>query len=205
MALTIALEREVPADASVVATGVASDALAAGLAAAGIDEAYAAGRGFTAKVGQTLTVAGRDGGSATLVVGLGPAREVGPTVLRRAAASVSRAARREVSVAVRLLDAVTEAPERPAAAQAVAEGLVLGAYRFSTYKSDPEPVRLERVAVVGRGGARIAGALSQGATIAGGVCLARDLVNTPGGDLTPAELAAVATEIATREHLDVSV
>jgi leucyl aminopeptidase len=203
--LSISLERDVPADATVVAVGVLADDLPAGLAAVGIDSGYAEARGFTGKVGQTLTLAGRDGDPATLVVGLGPSNAVGPTVVRRAAAGLARAARREPVVAVRLLDALPEGADRPGAAQALAEGVVLGSYRFSTYKSDADPGKLERVAVVGRGGARIAAALELGAVVAGGVSRARDLVNTPGGDLTPSELADAAVGLATEHGLEVSV
>ena len=98
-------------------------------------------------------------------------------------------------------------PRRPAAAAALAEGIALGCYRFATYKSDPEadaPL-LERVVVVGGGGQRLADQLALGARIATGVALARDLVNTPGGDLTPARLADAAVEIAEREGFDISV
>jgi leucyl aminopeptidase len=202
MAIEISLAAQVPADATLVAVGVGSEALSAGLEAAGVDADYAAARGFKAKVGQTLTVAGP---TTVLCVGLGPVEAIGPTVVRRAAAAVSRAGGREQVVAVRLLDAVVDAGGRPAAAQALAEGIVLGAYRFSAYKSEPDPGRLERVVVVGRGGARVARALELGATIAAGVCLARDLVNTPGGDLTPANLAGAAVGLAERESLEVSI
>jgi leucyl aminopeptidase len=202
MAIDITLAPDVPAEATMVAMGVAADDLAAGLASAGVDAAFAAARGFTGKVGQTLAVVGAP---TVLCVGLGAVRQIGPAGLRRAGAAVSRAGRREPVVAVRLLDAVTETAARPAAAQALAEGIVLGAYRFTAYKSDPDPGRLEQVVVVGRGGARVARALELGATIAGGVCLARDLVNTPGGDLTPARLAEAATDIAARADLEVSI
>ena len=47
--------------------------------------------------------------------------------------------------------------------------------------------------------------LALGARIGGGVALARDLVNTPGGDLTPEKLADAAVEIAEREGFAVSV
>jgi leucyl aminopeptidase len=202
MAIDLTLATEVPTDATLVAVGVASDALSAGLEAAGVDTDYAAARGFTAKVGQTLTVAAA---TTVVCVGLGPADAIGPAVLRRAGAAVSRAGRRELVVAVRLLDAVVDAAARPAGAQALAEGLVLGAYRFSAYKSEPDPGRLERVVVVGRGGARVARALDLGARIAAGVCLARDLVNTPGGDLTAPKLAEAAVGLAEREDLEVSI
>jgi leucyl aminopeptidase len=205
MPLEIRVAPDLAPDATVVAIGVSTDDLDDGQAPAGLDPAYAAGRGFTAKRGQSLALAGGAGEPTSLFVGLGPRAEVGPNALRSAAAAVARACRRERVVAVRLLDAVTEASARPAAAQAVGEGLVLGSYRFSTYKSDPDPAVLEQVVVVARGGRRVADAVALGARIAGGVNLARDLVNTPGGDMTPTRLAEVAGEIGEREGLEVSV
>jgi leucyl aminopeptidase len=99
-------------------------------------------------------------------------------------------------VATDLLEAVPERLDRPAVAQAIAEGIVLGAYRYTELKSDPEPSRIASVLVVGRGGQRVGAALERGRAIAEAVCLARDLVNQPGGTLTPAAFAARAEELA---------
>ncbi len=205
MTLDISMATDVDREATVVAVGVTRDELDDGSPPVGVAPAFATARGFTAKVGQTLVLAGADGEPTTLLVGLGAKGDVGPDGLRTAAAAVARACRRERVVAVRLLDAVADAADRPAAAQAVGEGLVLGSYRFSTYKSDPDPVTLARAVVVAKGGRRVADALELGARIAGGVNLARDLVNTPGGDMTPTRLAEVAAEIAEREGLAISV
>ena len=207
MPIEFALDRDVPAEASVVVWGVTADVL--GELPDGLDVSpdYLAARGFKGRVGQTLAVPGRDGGPATLVVGLGPSGELGPNVVRRAGGAIARAARRDQVVAVRLLDAVAEPARRPAAAAALAEGIVGGCYRFTTYKSalEADAVALERVVVVGGGGQRLRDQLALGARIADGVALARDLVNTPGGDLTPEKLADAAIEIAEREGFDVSV
>ena len=59
--------------------------------------------------------------------------------------------------------------------------------------------------MIGRGGAKVAEAVDQGVAIAEAQCLARDLVNTPGGQLTPVALAEAAVEIAEREDLKVTV
>src|SRR5204862_2716283 len=67
-----------------------------------------------------------------------------------------------------------------------------GAYTFTDYrgKKDGAANQLREVVVVGGGGARAKTALARGARVAEAVNLARDLINTPGGDLTPPELAA---------------
>ena len=141
----------------------------------------------------------------TLLVGLGPSSELGPNAFRRAGGALARAASRYEAIATRLLDAEEVPARRPAAAQALAEGMVLGSYRFTTYRAETEPPALAAVAVLGGGGARLSGALDLGARIGEAVAFARDLVNTPGGDLTPTALAEAAVAIAEREHLEISV
>jgi leucyl aminopeptidase len=80
-------------------------------------------------------------------------------------------------------------------AQAIAEGIVLGAYRYTELKSDPEPNRIASLLVVGKG-KRVEAALERGRAIGEAVCVARDLVNQPGGTLTPTAFAARAEELA---------
>ena len=63
--------------------------------------------------------------------------------LRRAGAAVARRARKAASVATTL---ATRAPELAVAdaAQAVAEGMVLGAYQYLEYKRDAKPHEARR-------------------------------------------------------------
>jgi leucyl aminopeptidase len=69
-------------------------------------------------------------------------------------------------------------------------GWALASYRFERYrKSEAKPARL----------ALAADPASERATaIAEAICLGRDLINTPAGDLGPAELAAAAADLAAR-------
>ncbi|HEY5154295.1 MAG TPA: leucyl aminopeptidase [Acidimicrobiales bacterium] len=202
MTISFTLDKEVPAEAAAVALGLCSDGLADALGALDIDADYLAGRGFTAKEGQTATLPTVP---VTIVVGLGSSADLDANRFRRAGAALARAASRYPVLATRVLDAETVPARRPAAAQALAEGVVLGAYQYTNYKSDAEAPALAQVCVVGGGGARLAAALDLGARIGRGVALARDLVNTPGGDLTPTALAQAAIDIAEREGLEVSV
>ncbi|HMC52042.1 MAG TPA: leucyl aminopeptidase, partial [Acidimicrobiales bacterium] len=80
----------------------------------------------------------------------------------------------------------------------------MAAYRFTRYKGDPKPSRLESLVVVGRG-AKAQTGLDRGARVAAAVILARDLVNEPAGALTPTRLAEIATEIAEAEGMGVTV
>jgi len=145
------------------------------------------------------------GGTTTYVVGLGPAEEVDANVLRFAAGALARAAKRHASVSVDLLGAAAEGTSAAAGAQAIAEGLVLGGYQFSTFKSEPEPSELARAVIVGGGGTRAQDAIARGLALAEAVCWARDLENEPGGTLTPSELAKRAATVGARAGFEVTV
>jgi len=197
---TFELSKDLPPEAEAVGVPVAAGAATD----SGLDAAFLAAQGFEGRLDQVAVLAGADGGPTVIAVGVGPADEITPATLRRAGANLARAAGKRTVIASRLLDAV-EPPARPKGAQAVAEGVVLAGYRFSRYKSAPEPAPLERFVVVGGGGRRVTDALGLGARIGEGVVFARDLVNEPGGSLTPRVLAEVAVEVAEREDLQVSI
>ncbi|MFP5309513.1 MAG: leucyl aminopeptidase [Actinomycetes bacterium] len=154
--------------------------LAAQLTALGVDGAV----GSVARV----AVGAAAPAASVLVVGLGDGTDL--DAVRRAGAAVAAATERLASAAVALPE--VEGADADAVAQALAEGIVLGAYRFGRYKREGAPHALDRVEVAAD--ADVAGALQVGATTAGAACLARDLVNTPPGDKRPSMLAARAEE-----------
>jgi len=201
--------RDLPDDLDLVGVPVTEEAAgdAEALDEVGLPVALLAAQGFAGKLGQTALVAG-EGAPTQLLVGVGPEAAVGPDQLRRAAGVAVRHGVRVARMGLRLLDSLppdTDAATRTRAARAVGEGARLGAYRFTEFRSDPSAEVLEVVVVAARGGARVLAAIEQGAQIAEAQCLARDLVNTPGGTLTPAALAQVAVEIAERESLQITV
>jgi leucyl aminopeptidase len=88
---------------------------------------------FQGKPGESLAVPTRARlrADAAILVGVGKFNELTADGLRRAAASVARKARKVASVATTLVDLSDAAGlERSDAAQAVAEGFVLGSYQF---------------------------------------------------------------------------
>lgn len=214
MAIELELVKNVPAEASAVLVPACSDHLGvpnespAGAGNAGLpleaDWGYLKARGFEGKADQLAAVPGRHG-TVLFLVGLGPQAAVDSHALRRAAAGAARAASRHEIVASYLLDAVADPKQKPAAAQAMAEGLALGAYQFDTYKSKPEPNKIRRVPVVATGGKRVQAALDLGTRIAGGQLLARDLVNEPGGDLTPPAIAERIADMASDRSIECTV
>jgi leucyl aminopeptidase len=207
MSLAIVHAKSIPATSELVAVPVtAEDGTAKGLAALGLPSALLAAQGFAGKVDQ-LAFATRSDGRSVVLVGMGAAASIDTDGLRRAAARVVRAAGRVKSVALPLLDAVPalSGSALADAARAVAEGAGLGAYRFDELRSSATKPTLTRIVITGRGGQKIADAVIEGARIAAGQNLARDLVNRPGGTLTPKALAAEATAIARREKLKITV
>jgi leucyl aminopeptidase len=199
--------KDLPDDVDLVAVPVtAEQGDPEGLEALGLPAVTLAAQGFTGKADQLAVLPGPDGGTL-VAVGLGAVADVDADRLRRAAAQVVRGARRVGSVALPFLDVVDglTASAQAGLARAVAEGAGLGAYRYTELRSDPGPTGPERVVVVGRGGQKVAAAVEEGARIAEGQNLARELVNTPGGTLTPAALAEVAVEVANREDLAITV
>jgi leucyl aminopeptidase len=99
------------------------------------------------------------------------------------------------------------------AAQAVAEGSLLGLYRFREFQSTDDEAGeadrdVERLTVVEFDESKLATlreGLSQGETIANAVCWARDLVNRPGNDLPPRSLAEAAITMAGEAGLGCTV
>jgi leucyl aminopeptidase len=191
--------RDVPADASALAVPVFRGLSVPDGAPVELDLGYLERIGFEAKAGQTQVLPADDG-SVVVAVGMGDRDKVDEEAYRKAGAAVADVAGRFADVAVALPGAGSVDMAR-----ALAEGLGLAAYRFSTYKSDPKPCRLERVAVVASGGARLQSALDRAAVVVSAVALARDLVNEPAGTLPPARLAEIAVEVGKAGGLEVRV
>ncbi len=162
---------------------------------------------FDGKRGEVLAVPTRSrlDSRAALLLGVGDRDSFDLGTLRRAAAVLARRASTVTSVATTLLDAVGSDVDRGAAAQALAEGVGLGSYQFLRYKSDAKPSRLERVLVVGRGGAKARAGLERGARIADAVTWARDLINEPAAAKSPEDVAELARKIARASGLKVKV
>jgi leucyl aminopeptidase len=165
----------------------------------GLSRKDLAALGFHGAVGTTAAVPGQ------IYVGIGDGDAVTPAVLRTAAAALARSAAHVGSVATTL--AAVDGLDPGAAAQAVAEGMVLGSYRYLALKRQGTPSAVEEVVLLGPASsvaARAAGA-ARGAAIAEAVCLGRDLANTPPGHLTARDLADRAEAEGGAAGLEVEV
>lgn len=143
----------------------------------------------------SMTVGGRVKADRLVVIGLGDLAKVGPHELRTFAAKAARLANAEK--AKRLVLGLPEGLEGQLTV--IAEGLELGAYRFSKYfTGDRKPkAELGQVAIclVGKTPDDAKQAVDMGQTIAWGVNIARDLSNEPGNVLYPEMLCLAAHNI----------
>src|SRR5580700_2882100 len=137
---------------------------------------WVAATGFSAEAGKLALVPGEAGRLGRVLVGM-PEDEAAMWVLAG------------------LSETLPEGNYRPAAipegtdASRVALGWALGTYAFNLYREKKKESRVRLVwpesadrGYVGR--------------LAGAICLARDLLNTPASDLGPAELAEAAEQVA---------
>jgi leucyl aminopeptidase len=192
--------REVAADLLIVPVFTGED-VGPGMKETGLADAYAAAR-LTGKKGETLLVTRRRGdkfaAEAVLLVGVGPKEGFDLTTMRRTLAKALAGAHRFPTVATTFALAF---PARQAAdaVQTAVEAIGLGAYRFDRYKKPGNDPKLARATVLvsSRWDAKaISRAARAGEIVADAVCWARDLVNTPAGDLPPAAIAKEAQAMA---------
>jgi leucyl aminopeptidase len=202
MPIEVSVSPQAPDDVQVLGVPVFAGRRQPDKAPVELDIAYLAERGFDGKVGEACAVPADDG-STVVALGMGKPEEVSVETFRRAGAAFAKAAWNDTRAAIAVLDAAGEI-DKGGAAQALAEGAILAAYRFTKYKSEAKPSKLESLVIAGRG-AKVQTGADRGARIADAVCLARDLVNEPAGAMTPTHLAEVATEVAEREGLAITV
>ena len=169
-----------------------------------IDADVLATLSFGAEAGSSQTLVDGDG-NLCLVLGLGDPDELDVEAVRKAGVTLARQAGPHAQVAAHVLDVLPESVDAAEAAQAFVEGIDLGAYRYLDQKSAPEKAKLRKVTHVGSTSARIKKAIERGTIVAEGVNFARDLVNEPGGSLTPPKFAQQAQRMARRVGLKARV
>lgn len=150
--------------------------------------------------------------ASVVAVGLGPAPADGGPVdleaLRRAGGAAVRALAGTTRVAT-TLGLVSGSPT-PDTLRAAAEGPLLGAYSFDTFRMTSAEGRrapvTEIVVLVGPADQATAdAAVTHALAVTDAVRLTRDLVNTPPGHLPPARLAELAEQYATDAGVEVEV
>ncbi len=168
--------------------------------------AAAAQEKFGGKVESTLELStlGKLPADRVAVLGLGAATALTHEVLRQAAGRAAKLARR---ISARRVALVVPGKDLAGEVKALAEGLALGAYRFDRYLSDRKPTPEAEVTLLlpKSADAALRATLARAVHLAQSVCAARDLVNEPAGELTPARLASAAQKLAREAGLRIEV
>lgn len=161
-------------------------------------------RGFNGEVGKSLLFAAPKHLPAEyiLIVGLGSFDKLENDRVREAAGVAATTAKSLglTSIAIELFgeDEGIETFNARVNGQAIATAVLLANYEFTTYKkSELKPLKsCTIVAEDGRDANHANRGVEIAKTVADGVTVARDLVNTPAKDMTPTRLAEVAQNIA---------
>jgi leucyl aminopeptidase len=200
---------------SSAASAVKADALVIGIVSGKSGPALAAGSGdiekafkkrllpalmalgATGKAGEITKLAslGAATAPAVVAVGLGASESDGfpPERLRRAAGAAARALSGSRRIATTLAAANGKGNE--ADVLAVAEGVLLGSYAFTKYRSATKPrLQSATLLVADARDKKLKAAAERARIVTEAVALARDLVNTAPVDLVPADLARAASE-----------
>jgi leucyl aminopeptidase len=167
-----------------------------------------ADHGFEGKFKETLLVQthGAHLAKKILLIGLGKITELRSNTLREVAAVAAKKAG-EVKAKKIVLSIHDEIPGNKLktieVAKAMAEGLLLGTYKFNAYhgekaKEEARKSAVEEVMIVDSKASEVRQlqvGLKVGERDAKAVIMARDLVNTPASDMTPQHLVDVAKDI----------
>jgi len=141
--------------------------------------------------------------ASVLTIGLGKPRDEWPADVIRCAAG---AAARALGAAEAAVTTLAELPGAGVLA-AVVEGLILGSYRFTEFRTDktaPKDPGLRKITVLSIAKEAKSQAV-HAAAVATAVATARDFVNTPPSHLFPAEFAKRAKALGESVGLEVEV
>jgi len=138
--------------------------------------------------------------------GLGKKEDFNLDKVRRVAGDFSRSLRKLNChrVATVLHGAGSIEPED--SAEGITEGSLLGLYNFTRYKK-PEYEEIAEMLIIGDSSqlTAVSHGIESGTIMAEATAIARDMVNEPANQMTPARMAEIAKEIATKYDLEFKV
>ena len=149
--------------------------------------------------------------SRVLVAGLGKPEDLTPQVVSDVAAQCARRLR---SIGVSSAATVAHGAgkgglDAGSSAQAIAEGTLMGLYRFDKYKAaDPEATSFDQITIVEADKSKLADmeqSVARGVAIGEAVNLCRDMGNEPANAMTPTEMAERALSVANDVGLSLEV
>ncbi len=140
--------------------------------------------------------------------GLGKKEEFNLDKVRRVTGDFSRLLRKSNchSVATILHGAGTGSIEPQDSAEAITEGSLLGLYNFTRYKK-PEYEEIAEMLVISDSSqlTAVSRGIGNGKIMAEATVIARDMVNEPANQMTPARMAEIAEETANKYDLEFKV
>lgn len=149
---------------------------------------------------------------SVILLGLGKKKEITSDKLRALSAIALRMAQqlRSMTVATIIYDDSNETLDTVAAAQAIVEGVILGSYQFSYYKSNKESFDpIQKVLMIQNdtpAETKLSREDIQKSLIIGQcVNFARDLVNHPASYMTPSRMAEEASLLAKQYSMELTV
>ncbi|MCZ6697138.1 MAG: leucyl aminopeptidase, partial [Acidobacteria bacterium] len=114
-----------------------------------------------------------------------------------------------VSLAIPLLETGSVPFGASEAGVALAEGALLGTYRFDRYRSEARPGRrhLRSLSVAAGSAAvrEVESGIALGEVCASATNFARDLVNEPAGEMTPIRMVGIAQEVASESKIGIRI
>ena len=169
-------------------------------------EAYAAKHENMFAIGtiSELVIPQGEGLLTVVVAGCGVGAECKPVAFRKAAGEAARALHQaKVTQAVVAAPILTNA-KRGAYLEAVVEGLYLGAYTFTEFKSEAKAAP-ECTVTLCSAIPEAEALVAKAQVSAEAVCFTRDLVNRPGNVVNPEVMANAASKLAEELPLEVEV
>jgi leucyl aminopeptidase len=165
-----------------------------------VKKAYSVGS-FKAEKKEIFQVFPCDGIKAgrLILVGLGKKKKSSIEDIRKAAGSAIRTVQKLKRVA--FLPVGNPKDTIPA----LAEGVILGNYRFDSLKSDKKEMNLKEISFFPGNSRFPESKLSEAVALADGTCIARDFANTPANLLTPRKFADEAVKLCKKNGLKVNV
>ena len=154
---------------------------------------------------------GRLGAARVVVAGLGKEKDFTADTVRRVTAEACRflRARGVTRLATIAHGTGVAGLATSASGQAIAEGAILGLYRFRHYFSDDEDQRdVTELTIVERDAVRareLEEGVRVGRILAEASAMARDMVNEPANVMTPSRMAEIAQEMSREYALEVEV
>jgi leucyl aminopeptidase len=161
---------------------------------------------FEAKLNQVIVLYTPDCSTAKrhIAIGLGESKKYTADYLRQATATAAKKCI-ELKLSSFAIEFMGEEHLKSEDAQALAEGLVMGSYRFLNYKKQDDKAYGGIKSVIATANGSISAPLKYGMAVSAGVVLARDLGNHPSNIATPSYLADTAEAIGKKGGMKVTI